>query len=48
MVVLLAIGVMDLHAMAVVGAAITVERLAPAGDASREPSGPSPSEQDCF
>jgi predicted metal-binding membrane protein len=28
---LLALGVMDLRAMAVVGAAITVERLAPAG-----------------
>jgi predicted metal-binding membrane protein len=32
MVVLLVIGVMDLRAMAVVGAAITVERLAPAGE----------------
>jgi len=31
MVVLLVIGVMDLGAMAVVGAAITLERLAPAG-----------------
>jgi predicted metal-binding membrane protein len=32
MVILLVIGVMDLHAMAVVTAAITVERLAPAGE----------------
>ena len=32
MVVLLVIGVMDLRAMAVVAAAITVERLAPAGE----------------
>jgi predicted metal-binding membrane protein len=32
MAILLVIGVMDLHAMAVVAAAITVERLAPAGD----------------
>ena len=32
MVILLAIGVMDLRAMAVVAAAITVERLAPAGE----------------
>ena len=32
MAVLLVIGVMDLRAMAVVGAAITVERLAPAGE----------------
>jgi predicted metal-binding membrane protein len=32
MVVLLVIGVMDLRAMTVVGAAITVERLAPAGE----------------
>jgi predicted metal-binding membrane protein len=32
MAVLLVIGVMDLPAMAVVGAAITVERLAPAGE----------------
>jgi predicted metal-binding membrane protein len=30
--ILLVIGVMDLRAMAVVGAAITVERLAPAGE----------------
>jgi predicted metal-binding membrane protein len=30
--ILLAIGVMDLRAMAVVGAAITIERLAPAGE----------------
>ena len=30
--ILLVIGVMDLRAMAVVAAAITVERLAPAGD----------------
>jgi predicted metal-binding membrane protein len=33
MAILLVIGVMDLLAMAVVGAAITVERLAPAGEA---------------
>jgi predicted metal-binding membrane protein len=32
MAVLLVIGVMDLRVMAVVGAAIAVERLAPAGD----------------
>ena len=32
MVFLLVIGVMDLRAMAVVGAAITAERLAPAGE----------------
>jgi predicted metal-binding membrane protein len=32
MAILLAIGVMDLRAMAVVAAAITVERLAPAGE----------------
>ena len=32
MAVLLVIGVMDLHAMVVVAAAITIERLAPAGD----------------
>ena len=31
MAILLAVGVMDLGAMAIVGAAITVERLAPAG-----------------
>jgi len=31
-VILLVIGVMDLRAMAVVAAAITVERLAPAGE----------------
>jgi predicted metal-binding membrane protein len=32
MVILLVLGVMDLRAMAVVGAAITIERLAPAGE----------------
>jgi predicted metal-binding membrane protein len=32
MVVLLVLGVMDLRAMTVVGAAITAERLAPAGE----------------
>ena len=32
MAILLAVGVMDLRAMAVVTAAITVERLAPAGE----------------
>ena len=32
MVILLVTGVMDLRAMAVVAAAITVERLAPAGE----------------
>jgi predicted metal-binding membrane protein len=32
MAILLVIGVMDLRAMAVVGAAIVVERLAPAGE----------------
>jgi predicted metal-binding membrane protein len=40
MVVLLAIGVMDLHALAVVGAAITVERLAPAGERVARAIGP--------
>jgi predicted metal-binding membrane protein len=47
-VILLVIGVMDLRAMAVVAAAITVERLAPAVSASREPPGPWSSEQGCF
>jgi predicted metal-binding membrane protein len=37
--ILLVIGVMDLRAMTVVAAAITVERLAPAGSASGEPQG---------
>jgi predicted metal-binding membrane protein len=32
MAILMVIGVMDLRAMAVVGTAITVERLAPAGE----------------
>jgi len=32
MAILLVIGIMDLRAMAVVAAAITVERLAPAGE----------------
>jgi predicted metal-binding membrane protein len=32
MAILLVIGVMDLRAMAVVGTAITVERLAPSGE----------------
>jgi predicted metal-binding membrane protein len=32
MAILLVIGVMDLRAMVIVGAAITVERLAPAGE----------------
>jgi predicted metal-binding membrane protein len=32
MVILLVIGVMDIRAMAVVGTAITVERLGPAGE----------------
>jgi predicted metal-binding membrane protein len=32
MAILLAVGVMDLRAMAVVAAAISVERLAPAGE----------------
>jgi predicted metal-binding membrane protein len=32
MAILLVVGVMDLRAMAVVAAAITVERLAPAGE----------------
>jgi predicted metal-binding membrane protein len=32
MAILLVIGVMDLRAMAVVAAAITIERLAPAGE----------------
>ena len=39
MAILLALGVMDLRAMAVVTAAITAERLAPAGCASRARSG---------
>lgn len=37
--ILLAIGIMDLRAMAVVGAAITVERLAPAGKRVAEATG---------
>jgi predicted metal-binding membrane protein len=37
MAVLLVIGVMDLRAMAVVAAAITIERLLPAASVSREP-----------
>ena len=32
MAILLALGIMDLRAMAIVAAAITVERLAPAGE----------------
>ena len=48
MAILLVIGVMDLRAMAVVTAAITVERLAPAGEPSREPPEPSSSGQGCF
>ena len=48
MAILLAIGVMDLRAMAAVAAAITVERLAPAGDRVRERLGPSFSPQGRF
>jgi predicted metal-binding membrane protein len=39
MVILLVIGVMDLRAMAVVAAAITVERLAPAGERTARATG---------
>jgi predicted metal-binding membrane protein len=39
MAILLVIGVMDLRAMAVVAAAITVERLAPAGEGVRRALG---------
>jgi len=45
---LLGLGVMDLRAMAVVTAAITVERLAPAVSVSPEPSGSFSSRQGCF
>ena len=48
MAILLVIGVMDPRAMAVVAAAIAVERLAAAASASCEPSGRSPSVQGCF
>jgi predicted metal-binding membrane protein len=49
MAILLAIGVMDLRAMAFAAAAITVERLAPAGErVAHGPSGPSSSGQGCF
>jgi predicted metal-binding membrane protein len=46
--ILLVIGVMDLRAMAVVAAAITVERVAPAGERIARAMGPSLSEQGCF
>ena len=46
--VLLAIGVMDLRAMAVVAAAIALERSCRGVSALREPSGPSSSWQGCF
>ena len=46
--ILLVIGVMDLRAMTVVAAAITLERLAPAGERVAGPSGPSSSRQGCF
>jgi predicted metal-binding membrane protein len=39
MAILLAIGVMDLVAMAVVAAAITVERVAPAGEGVAQATG---------
>ena len=42
MTILLVIGVMDLRAMAVVAAAITVERLAPAGERVARATGTSP------
>jgi len=48
MAILLVIGVIDLRAMAVVAAAITVERLAPAGERVARATGPSSSWQDCF
>jgi predicted metal-binding membrane protein len=46
--ILLVIGVMDLRAMAVVAAAITVERLAPAGERVARAIGASSSGQGCF
>ena len=47
--ILLVVGAMDLRAMAVVAATITVERLSRLPvSASREPSGPSSSGQGCF
>ena len=46
--ILLVIGVMDLRAMAAVGAAITAERLAPAGERVARAIGASPSGQGCF
>jgi len=48
MAILLVIGVMDLRAMAVVTAAITVERLAPPGERVARAIAPSSSRQDCF
>ena len=46
-VILLVIGVMDLRAMAVVTAAITAERLAPAGEQVARASGQLPLGQGC-
>jgi predicted metal-binding membrane protein len=48
MAILLVIGVMDLRAMAVATAAITVERVAPAGARVARAAGPSSSGQGCF
>ena len=48
MAILLVIGVMDLRAMAVVAAAIAVERLAPAGERGARAIGTSSSVQGCF
>jgi predicted metal-binding membrane protein len=48
MAVLLVIGIMDLRAMAVVAAIITVERLARTVSAWHEASGPSWPGQVCF
>ena len=48
MAILLVIGVIDLRAMAVVAAAITFERLAPAGERVARAIGAVPSGQGCF
>jgi predicted metal-binding membrane protein len=48
MAILLVIGVMDLRAMAFVGAAITAERLAPAGERVARAIGAVAVGQDCF
>jgi predicted metal-binding membrane protein len=45
---MLALGVMDLRAMALVTAIINVERLAPGGNRAARPPAPSWSGQVCF